>query len=135
VKILKTLKDRYHAWDTETIDVSPKTESPVGKGKIICASAFCGPDVDFGNGPRLFIDNFAQNKDLILEFKEYLEDERYRKLWHNYGYDRHVNSSILSYKFVDILQSRDRCLGIRRRYDVNSEISRPFKGSNRIQFS
>ena len=42
---------RIHAWDTETIDLDIKTESPVGKGKIICASAFCGIDVDFGNGP------------------------------------------------------------------------------------
>jgi len=33
------------------MDISVKTESPVGNGKIICCSAFCGIDVDFGNGP------------------------------------------------------------------------------------
>lgn len=43
-----------------------KKESPVNKGKLICATAFLGPEVDFGNfilqkgnGPRLFIDNFG----------------------------------------------------------------------------
>jgi len=42
---------RPHAWDTETIDIEAKEEGPVGKGRIICATAFCGPEVDFGNGP------------------------------------------------------------------------------------
>lgn len=83
-------QDRVHAWDTETIGINAKDESPVGKGTVICATAFLGPDVDFGNGPRLFIDNYADSEDVILEFKEYFEDERYLKCWHNYGYDRHI---------------------------------------------
>lgn len=44
-------ENRDHAWDTETIDLDAKAESPVGRGKIICASVFCGPDIDFGSGP------------------------------------------------------------------------------------
>ena len=56
----------------------------------MCASAFCGPEVDFGDGPRLFIDNFAQNSDLIMMFKDYLEDNRFLKVWHNYSFDRHI---------------------------------------------
>ena len=51
VNILKKLKTRFHAWDTETIDVDPKIQSPVNHGQIICMSCFAGPDVDFGNGP------------------------------------------------------------------------------------
>lgn len=51
LSILNSLKDRDHAWDTETIDLDAKMESPVGRGKIVCASVFCGPDIDFGNGP------------------------------------------------------------------------------------
>lgn len=82
--------DRVHAWDTETIDIDAKLESPVGNGKVICASCFIGPEIDFGNGPRLFIDNYADAKDLILEFKEYFENPQYLKCWHNYGFDRHV---------------------------------------------
>ena len=49
-----------------------------------------GPDVDFGNGPRLFIDNYADSADVLLEFKAYFEDEDFKKCWHNYGYDRHI---------------------------------------------
>lgn len=90
--------NRVHAWDTETCDLDVKVESPVGRGRIICASAFCGPDVDFGNGPRtsafniigLFIDNFAHNSDLLLVFKSYLENSKFLKVWHNYSFDRHV---------------------------------------------
>lgn len=43
---------RVHSWDTETIDLNVKSDSLIGNGKIICCSAFCGIDVDFGNGPR-----------------------------------------------------------------------------------
>jgi hypothetical protein len=52
VALLYENKQKVHAWDTETINIEVKEESPVGKGTIICASAFCGPEVDFGNGPR-----------------------------------------------------------------------------------
>ena len=74
MNILQSLKGRVVAWDTETINIEVKEESPVGKGTIICASVFAGPDIDFGSGPRLFIDNYADAKDIILEFKDYLED-------------------------------------------------------------
>lgn len=80
-----------HAWDTETIGIDPKIEPIVGsKGRVICASAFAGPDVNFGSGPRLFIDNFADAEGILDEFKEYLQDEDYLKCWHNYGFDRHI---------------------------------------------
>jgi hypothetical protein len=90
VDILMKYPKRIHAWDTETIGVDPTKESVIGKGSIICASAFVGPDVDFGNGPRLFIDNYADSEGVIMEFKEYLEDPKYYKSWHNYGFDRHI---------------------------------------------
>ena len=90
MKILYKYPDRVHAWDTETININPKEDSPVGHGEIICATCFIGPDVDFGNGPRLFIDNYADANDVILEFKQYFEDPEYLKCWHNYGYDRHI---------------------------------------------
>lgn len=82
--------ERPHAWDTETINIDAKEESPVGHGKIICATVFAGPDIDFGNGPRLFIDNYADAEGLIMEFKEYMENPKYLKCWHNYGFDRHI---------------------------------------------
>lgn len=51
---------------------------------------FVGPDINFGSGPRLFIDNYADADGVIMEFKEYLEDQKYLKCFHNYGYDRHI---------------------------------------------
>ena len=88
--ILYKYKNRVHSWDTETIDLDIKSQSPVGNGKIISAQLFCGPDVPFENGPRVFIDNFGECKDLILLFKDYFEDESLKKVWFNYGFDRHI---------------------------------------------
>jgi len=82
--------DRIHAWDTETIGLDAKTESPVGTGYVICASAFIGPEVNFGTGAKLFIDNFADASGVLEEFKPYFEEAGIFKCWHNYGFDRHV---------------------------------------------
>jgi DNA polymerase-1 len=90
VEILKKMDNRFHAWDTETLEIDPKEQSPVGNGKIICFSCFAGPDIDFGNGPRLFIDNYAECEGLVNIFKDYFEDSRYLKVWHNYSFDRHI---------------------------------------------
>jgi len=38
----------------------------------------------------LFIDNFGTNHDTIMLFKDYFESQKYKKIWHNYGFDRHV---------------------------------------------
>jgi len=38
----------------------------------------------------LFIDNFGTSHDLILTFKDYFESENYKKVLHNYGFDRHI---------------------------------------------
>ena len=80
----------YHAWDTETIGIDPTEDSPVGKGQVICLSAFCGPRVDFGNGPRLWIDNFGDAQGTLDYFKSYFENEEIPKVWHNYSFDRAV---------------------------------------------
>lgn len=37
LEILKEYNEFPHAWDTETIDLEIKEESPVGNGHIICA--------------------------------------------------------------------------------------------------
>ena len=81
---------RIHSWDTETIDFDVKEESPVGHGKIISAQLFCGPEVEFENGPMVFVDNFGDAKDTINHFKDYFENEEMKKVWFNYGFDRHL---------------------------------------------
>ena len=90
VTVLRAHKDRVHAWDTETIGLEVKDESPVGKGYVLCASAFIGPEVNFGTGPRLLIDNYGDAAGVLDYFKGYLEDPDYYKCFHNYGFDRHV---------------------------------------------
>jgi DNA polymerase-1 len=90
VDILTKMDNRFHAWDTETLDIDPKEQSPVGNGRIMCFSCFAGPDIDFGNGPRLFIDNYAECEGIVDVFKDYFEDKRFLKVWHNYSFDRHI---------------------------------------------
>ena len=82
--------DRVVSWDTEVVDIDIKNFTPVSSGKIISAQGFAGPDVDFGNGPRLFIDNFADASDVLIYFKDYFENAKMKKAWFNYGFDRHV---------------------------------------------
>lgn len=90
IKILYEFRDRVHAWDTETVDLEVKEESPVLNGKVICLQAFLGMDVPFWNGPRLFVDNFCDAEGIIQEFSEYFADPSVKKIWFNYGFDRHV---------------------------------------------
>lgn len=48
LRVLKQHRNHICAWDTETTGIDPKNESPVGKGTVLCATAFCGPEVNFG---------------------------------------------------------------------------------------
>lgn len=90
LKKLMQLKNVYHACDTETIEIDVKNQSPVGHGKIICASIYCGPEFDFGNGPRIWINNLDEAEGTIDYFKEYFEDNSIKKVWHNYSFDKHI---------------------------------------------
>jgi len=37
LSVLRSIPERVHAWDTETIDIDVKMVSPVGNGKILSA--------------------------------------------------------------------------------------------------
>jgi len=92
LKELYRLRDRAHAWDTESAGLalsSRDAPSPVTRGRVICATCFCGEDADFGNGPRLFIDNDGDHG-MLGFFKEYFEDAGFQKVFHNYSFDRHL---------------------------------------------
>ena len=84
-----------HAWDTEVVNLNLEVQSPVGHGKVICASFYSGPEIDYGTGATVWIDSLS-DPNTLLEFKSVLEDTTIRKVWHNYGFDRHVlmNSGI-----------------------------------------
>lgn len=86
--------NRFHACDTEVMGIDLKTEGPVGNGYVTCVSIYSGPDFDYGlgegPGSSLWIDNLDDACGVLQEFKEWFEDERFLKVWHNYGFDRHV---------------------------------------------
>ena len=87
-------KKILHACDTEVMAIDVKKVGPVGNGYVTCASIYSGPDFDYGlgDGPgtSLWIDNIDDSFGLLQEFKQWFEDERFYKVWHNYGFDRHV---------------------------------------------
>ena len=72
------------------MSVNIKEESPVGNGYALCATAFIGPEADFGRGPKLFIDNYGESEGVLSIFKDYFENPNIYKVWHNYGFDRHI---------------------------------------------
>ena len=83
-----------HACDTEVMDIDVSSVGPVGNGYCTCVSIYSGPDFDYGlgqgPGATLWIDNLDDSCGLIQEFKAWFEDERFKKVWHNYGFDRHI---------------------------------------------
>lgn len=90
-KLMKLSGENYvHACDTEVGQIDLSVQGPVGNGKVICASIYCGEDFDFGNGPRIWIDNLDEAEGTLDLFKEFFEDKKYLKVWHNVGFDRHI---------------------------------------------
>lgn len=94
LKELHRLQGQPHAWDTEATGVGGIAHgdwrSPVTHGRVLCATCFCGDDADFGNGPRLLIDNDGPAEGLLQHFKDYFEDVEFKKVFHNYSFDRHL---------------------------------------------
>ncbi len=97
--------DTVYACDTETTGIDPKKETPIGHGRVICLSVYCGRDVDFSacsthslnkstdseRSTCLWVDTMGEEADAILEeFRRFLEDETRRKCWHNYSFDKHM---------------------------------------------
>lgn len=90
-KLRGAYKDLVHACDTEVADIDVKKESPVGHGRVICFSIYCGPYADFGDGKScIWVDVLDSNVELLNVFKAYFEDSSIKKVWHNFSFDRHV---------------------------------------------
>eukprot|EP01133_Synstelium_polycarpum_P001196 gene1196-1378_t len=91
VQRLRSMVGYYHACDTEVVDLDLKKQSPIGHGRVICFSIYCGPTVDFGSGSRIWVDVLGeQGKEIMHIFKPYFEDKAIMKVWHNYSFDRHI---------------------------------------------
>jgi len=57
----RELVKQIFAVDTETEGVDPTAESPVGNGRVVCFSIYCGPGVDFcGLGETLDLSDVAK---------------------------------------------------------------------------
>ena len=87
--------DRIHACDTEVMDIDLGRVGPVGNGYVTCISVYSGQDFDYGlgDGPgtMLWIDNLDDACGILNDhFAAWLEDASVLKVWHNYGFDRHV---------------------------------------------
>ena len=80
------------ACDTEVCDINVRTEGPVGNGKVTCISIYGGPNIDFGGnvGCTLWVDNYGSSHGVLQEFKDWFQSPEHKKIWHNYGFDRHV---------------------------------------------
>ncbi|KAG3118228.1 DNA polymerase I [Phytophthora idaei] len=82
--------NHFHACDTEVAQIDVKAVGPVGNGVVTCLSLYSGPDVDYGNGPYVWVDNLDSAEGTLQYFKEFLESKKHLKVWHNYSFDRHV---------------------------------------------
>lgn len=93
-KLMNADPSIFHACDTEVMDIDVKEVGPVGNGFVTCASVYSGPDFDYGlgegPGSALWIDNLDDAHGILQEFKPFFEDRSKLKVWHNYGFDRHV---------------------------------------------
>ncbi|CAN8067452.1 unnamed protein product [Agarophyton chilense] len=87
-KLFSLPGDTLVAWDTETTGVDPSKQTPVGNGRVLCATAYAGHHVDFGTGSRVFID--CMKPGVLQALRPYFESETRPKVWHNYSFDRHV---------------------------------------------
>ncbi|WVZ87156.1 hypothetical protein U9M48_033843 [Paspalum notatum var. saurae] len=92
VQLLTTKYRKFiHACDTEVANIDVKQETPVGHGKVICFSIYCGAEADFGNGKKcIWVDLLNGGQDVLMEFVPFFEDPSIRKVWHNYSFDSHV---------------------------------------------
>jgi DNA polymerase-1 len=102
LQVLHSLpRHTIHACDTEVANINVKKQSPIGHGNVICFSVYCGPNVDFGSGPILWVDTYQQSEggdnvkgeQLLQVFKGYFENDEIKKVWHHYGFDKHVLSN------------------------------------------
>jgi DNA polymerase-1 len=88
----KNNDDVIWACDTEVADIDVKKVGPVGNGKVVCVSLYGGRDFTFDGqkGQAIWIDNIGEADGILQCFKSWFESDKYSKVWHNYGFDRHV---------------------------------------------
>ena len=89
--LLEMPKETIHAVDTEVADIDLKSQGPVGHGFVTCFTVYSGPDAVYDDdtpGKTLWVE--TMDDDIFDVFRSWFEDHEVRKVWHNYGFDRHV---------------------------------------------
>lgn len=86
LKALVKLSDegRYIAWNVHQHDAASASDSISDKdrrSKQVILSAFAGEDVDFGNGPHLFVR--TRDERYVDQFKRYFELNDSQCVWHD----------------------------------------------------
>ena len=101
----KQLRHVIFACDTEVSHIDLAKESPVGHGRVTCFSLYGGPDVNFAqpgsdvHQDTLWVETSGKaGRRILSHFREFFEDPDIKKIWHNYGFDRHV----LDNELVDV---------------------------------
>lgn len=108
-KALMRLRGRgvVFACDTEVADIEVTSQSPCCHGTVTCLSIYAGPGYHFGSGrvPEggvnrsiIWVDTMldgtpesaADARAIFHEFAPFLASPKHPKVWHNYGFDRHV---------------------------------------------
>eukprot|EP00523_Entomoneis_sp_CCMP467_P000343 CAMPEP_0168747238 /NCGR_PEP_ID=MMETSP0724-20121128/15558_1 /TAXON_ID=265536 /ORGANISM="Amphiprora sp., Strain CCMP467" /LENGTH=1095 /DNA_ID=CAMNT_0008795031 /DNA_START=259 /DNA_END=3546 /DNA_ORIENTATION=- len=120
--------DTLHAADTEVMDIDVRNVGPVGNGYVSCLSLNSGENFDYGlgkPGDTLWIDNLDDAYGILQEFKAWFEDARYLKVWHNYGFDRHVMWN----EGIDVKGFGGDTMHMARLHDTN----RKFKGGYSLE--
>jgi hypothetical protein len=123
---MRTYPKHIWACDTEVVDIDLDEQGPVGNGRVICASLYAGPDVDvgYGKGKILWIDNAGPALGTLAAFKEWFEDEAAMKVWHNYGFDRHVMHN----EGIDCLGFKGDTMHMARLWDTGRDKAQGGKG-------
>eukprot|EP00736_Rhodelphis_marinus_P005719 Rmarinus@m.17135 len=86
VQSLSKASSPHHACHVESSNIDIKKEHAMGKGRVACIAVYGGP------GTPLYL--VRDYEPVLSVFKQFLEDERLKKVWHHYGVQRHVLENV-----------------------------------------
>jgi len=82
---------REHCGEERVFAVAVVADKTADDNKLrsACFSIYGGPDLDFGGGPRLWVDLLgdAASDELFAHFQEFFEDRSFRKVYHGFSED------------------------------------------------
>lgn len=81
----------------QVASIDPQSETPVHHGNILCMSIYCGPEQTFEIGSTVgdsvwidFYTDLEEKRAMFNVMAAYLACDEIQKVWHNYGFDRHI---------------------------------------------